>query len=210
MEDHIRVIDVNLKGFIYGSYIAITQFKKQGFGTLVNIGSGESEVPIAYQGSYSASKAGIRSLGNVLNQELRLDHSKNIKVVTIEPWTVDTPIWDHAANYSGGTARSAAMDPPGKVVNAIIWSSLHHRIELPVGWKAKLAVKFHRAMPHFTERLAANLSHRYQYETAPPAPDTTGNLYAPMKSGTTVNGGVRQRMKRERKEGKQHHNDVKK
>jgi short-subunit dehydrogenase len=197
LQDHLRVIDVNLKGYLRGSYIAIGQFRRQGYGTLINIASGESEVPIAYHSSYAATKAGIRSLGNLLNEELRLAHSKKIKVISIEPWTVDTPIWEHAANYSGGTARSAAMDPPRKVVNAIIWSSLHPRKELPVGWKARLSVSFHRLFPHFTERLAANLAHRYQYTTAPPAPATNGNLFEPMNSGSGVEGGVRERMKRE-------------
>lgn len=63
LEDQSRVIDVTLKGVVYGSYIAMQQFRKQGYGVLVNIGSIDSEVPLAYQGSYSASKAGVRSLG---------------------------------------------------------------------------------------------------------------------------------------------------
>ena len=202
LEDHLRVIDVNLKGFISGSYIALNQFKKQGYGTLINVGSGESEVPIAYHSSYAATKAGIRSVGNAISQELRIDRLKKIKVVTIEPWTVDTPIWDHAANYSGGTARSAAMDPPRKVVNAIIWSSLHPKKELAVGWKSKLAWQFHHVFPHFSERLAAEMSYHYQYKMAPPAPKTDGNLFEPMKSGTGIDGGAEERMENEKRQRK--------
>src|SRR5437763_9432692 len=47
IEDHARVVDVNLKGVIYGSHVALEQFRKQGYGVLVNIGSVESEVPLA-------------------------------------------------------------------------------------------------------------------------------------------------------------------
>jgi short-subunit dehydrogenase len=202
LADHSRLIDVNLKGIINGSYTATHLFIKQNFGTLINLGSIDSEVPLAYQGSYSASKAAVRSLGQALNQELRLAHHDNIKVVTNEPWAVDSPWWGHAANYSGGTPRMAAMDGPEKVVNAIIWSSLHRRKEVQVGWKAKFSYVFHHMMPHFSERFTANVAHKYQVKNAPPAPNTDGNLFKPMPTGTGIDDGVRDRMKREDKERK--------
>jgi len=197
VEDHSRLIDVNLKGVIYGSHAAMRQFKAQGAGTLVNIGSIDSEVPLAYQGSYSASKAGVLSLGRVLNEEIRLSRNKKIKVATVMPWAADTPWWPHAANYSGGTPRMAAMDDPRKVVNAIVWVSLHPREELSVGWKAKASYASHQIFPDLTERLSADVAHKWQIETAPPAPPTTGTLHEPMESGRAVEGGVRKRMKEE-------------
>jgi short-subunit dehydrogenase len=202
LEDHARLIDVNLKGFIYGSYTAIKQFRTQGYGTLINLGSVDSEIPMAYHSSYSAAKAGIRSLGQSLNQELRLNGDNNIKVVTIEPWATDTPFFRHAANYSGGTPRMASMDNPNKVVNAIIWSSLHPKKELPVGWKARNAYVFHHLFPHFTERTSANINHKYQIQNAPPAPATDGALYQPMPTGKNVDDGVRRRMKQEDRQRK--------
>jgi short-subunit dehydrogenase len=202
LADHARLIDVNLKGIINGSYTATRLFTKQRTGTLINLGSIDSEVPLAYQGSYAASKAAVRSLGESLNQELRLAHYNDIKVVTIEPWAVDSPWWRHAANYSGGTPRMAAMDGPEKVVNAIIWSSLHRRKEVQVGWKAKFSYYFHHMMPHFSERFTANVAHKYQIENAPPAPNTDGSLFKPMPTGTGVDDGVRSRMKKEDEERK--------
>src|ERR1700712_237598 len=53
LEDHARLVDVNLKSVIYGSHVAVRQFLKQGKGTLINIGSVDSEVPLAYQSSYA-------------------------------------------------------------------------------------------------------------------------------------------------------------
>jgi short-subunit dehydrogenase len=209
LEDHARLIDVNLKGFIYGSYSAVKIFRAQGYGTLINLGSIDSETPLAYQSSYAASKAAVRSLGQTINQELRLNKDKKIKVVTIEPWAVDSPWWRHAANYSGGTPRMAAMDPPEKVVNAIIWSTRHPKQELPVGWKARASYRSHHLLPHLTERLSANVAHRYQIKNAPPAPPTQGSLYKPMPSGTGVDDGVRERMKKEKKERKQKKKDKK-
>jgi short-subunit dehydrogenase len=206
IEDHSRLIDVNLKGVIYGSHAAMRHFRARGAGTLVNIGSIDSEVPLAYQGSYSASKAAVLSLGRVLNEEIRLSGIKTIKVATVMPWAADTPWWPHAANYSGGTPRMAAMDGPEKVVNAIVWISLHPREELAVGWKAKASYASHQIFPDLTERMSANIAHKYQIETAPPAPPTSGTLHEPMESGREVEGGVRERMKKEdaaRKQKKQ-------
>ncbi|MGH6648255.1 SDR family NAD(P)-dependent oxidoreductase [Aquabacterium sp.] len=201
VQDHDRVIDVNVKGVLHGSHVALRQFKAQGGGALVNIGSVESEVPLAYHASYSASKAAVLALGHALNQELRLAGlSDSITVSTVMPWAADTPFFTHAANHSGGTLRMAAMDDAQKVVDGIVWVCLHPRAAYPVGWKARAAVWSHHAMPRTTERISANVSHRMQIETAPPAPPTSGSLYRPMDEGTGVDGGVRERMARENRE----------
>lgn len=203
VEDQARIVDINLKGFVYGSHVAIRQFRSQGYGTLINVGSIESENPLAYHATYAATKGGVVNLGQALNQELRLSGNRNIRVVTVEPWATDTPFWGHAANYSGGTARMAAMDPPHKVVNATIRASLRRRNELPVGWKARGAYISHRLFPRFTERLSANIIHKAQIKNAPPAPPTTGAVYKPMVSGRGVDDNVKQRMKAENKLRKQ-------
>ena len=203
LAEYSKLVDVNLKGVVYGSYAAMALFKAQGHGKLINVGSVESAVPLAYHATYGSTKAAVRALGNVLHQEIRLSgNKKNIKVVTIMPWAVDTPFWGHAANYSGGTARMAAMDGPEKVVNAIIFSSLHRKRELPVGWKARGAYISSRLFPHFTERLSANIAHRYQIETAPPAPETSGAVFSPMPTGEGVDDGVRKRIREEKKQRK--------
>jgi short-subunit dehydrogenase len=202
IEEHARLIDINLKGIIYGCHIAVKLFKAQGYGTIINTGSIDSEVPLAYQGSYSASKAGVRSLGQVLHQELRLSGIREVRVITIMPWAADTPWWRHAANHSGGTPRMGGMDDPQKVVNAIVYACLHKRKELPVGWKARASYISHHIFPHFTERISANMAHHYQIETAPHAPPTSGSLFKPMESGRDVDDGVRKRMKEENRQRK--------
>jgi short-subunit dehydrogenase len=194
LKDQARVIDVNLKGVLYGSYAALRQFRKQGYGTLVNIASVEGKVPLAYQAAYSASKHGVVGLDGALNEELRLDKQHSIHVVTVEPWAADTPLWEHAANYSGHRPQMAVMDGPWEVVDAIVWACVHPVGEMPVGWKAQAAVISHQIMPDMTEAVAACVERKSQIESAPPAPSTSGNLFEPMASGTTVEGGARRRM----------------
>jgi short-subunit dehydrogenase len=195
LRDYDRVIDVNLKGVVYGSHTAMRLFRQQGYGTIVNISSVEGEVPLPYQAIYSASKHAVNGLGAALNQELRLNNLQGIRVVTVMPWAADTPFFEHTANYSGGTPRMILPDDPRKVVDTIVWASIHPTKEVAVGWKAQAAVTAHRLLPDLTEHIAGDIYHRVQIETAPPAPPTSGTLHQPMQSGTTVEGGVRERMR---------------
>jgi short-subunit dehydrogenase len=198
-EDHARVVDVNLNGVIYGSHVALQQFRKQRAGVLVNLGSVESEIPLAYHASYSATKAAILALDRALNEELRLAGLRGpIEVATVMPWATDTPFFDHAANYTGRTARMPMMDPADKVVDYIVYASLHPSEEVPTGWKARGALWAHHLAPDLSERIAANVAHEAQMKKAPPTqPPTSGSLYQPMQAGTAMDGGVRARMERE-------------
>lgn len=197
VQHHARVIDVNLKGVIYGSHAALTRFREQGHGTLVNVGSVESEVPLAYQSTYAVSKHAVLALGRALNEELRLAGQKRTVVATVMPFGTDTPLYDHIANYSGHTPRSLLLDDPQKVVNVILRALLHPREEMPVGWKGRLGYHAHRLFDDLTEYLTATLYHHQQMELAPPAPATTGNLYAPSPGPGAVNGSTRVRILRE-------------
>ena len=198
LRDHGRVVDVNLKGTISGSYLALEQFRRQGFGTLVNISSVEGKTGIAYHASYSATKFAIVGLDRALNQELRLQGlSDRIHVVSVLPWGLDTPFWDHTANYSGGTPRLYTMDGPDEAVSAVVYVSIHPQKELAIGWKAKGAVLGSQIWPGLADHVAADFVQHSQFDTAPPAPTTEGSLFAPMSIGTAVEGGTRARMERE-------------
>lgn len=197
IEDHARVIDVNVTGLMNGAHVALRHFLDRGAGTLVNIGSVESDVPLAYQSSYAASKAAVLSLSRSLNEELRLaGRSDTIKVGTVMPWAVDTPWWDHAANYTGRTTRMAAMDDAATVVEAIVAACLDPRERQPVGWKARGANFSHRLAPDLTKRVSAGIMDA-ESAKGDPAPATTGSIYEPTNAGTTVDGVARERMKRE-------------
>lgn len=197
IEDHGRLTDINLNGVIYGSHVALRQFRAQGDGTLVNVGSIESQVPLAYHASYSASKAAVLQLGRALNEELRLAGLDRIRVSTVMPWGADTPFDVHAANYTGRTVQLVLADGPGKVVDAIVDMALDPQQELAVGWKAKSAYAGHRLMPDLGGRVAANIFDRAQFEQPPPAPTTPGALYTPVAAGDTVEGTIRERRRRE-------------
>ena len=198
LEDHARTVDVNLKGVIYGSHHALRQFRQQGGGTLINMGSVVSRVPMPYYATYVSTKHGVVGLTNAINQELRANGERNIRAVTVMPYAADTPWFDHAANYSGRSPRQVLMDPPEKIVAAVVRAAAHPRKEVAVGWKAKGALVSHRLAPGVTEALAAAVVHDVQINDAAPGPPPhAGTLHRPMEGGRGVDGGVRARMAEE-------------
>jgi len=197
LADHARIVDVNLKGVIYGSHVALRQFRRQGSGNLVNLGSVESVIPLAYHASYASTKAAILGLGRALNEELRLSKLDKVHVTTILPWATDTEFFNQAANYSGHKPRMPMMDDPMKVVDIIVRATVYPREEVLTGWKARGAYWSHRIAPDVTEHLAADIAHKAQYETSPPAPATSGAVHRPMPGTTGISGGVRERMRQE-------------
>lgn len=196
IEDHARVVDVNLKGLIYGAHEALRQFRIQGFGTLINMGSIDSEVPLAYQASYAASKAAVLSLSRSLNVELKLSGNDDIHVGTVMPWAVDTPWWTHAANYSGHAPRMAAMDDPQIVIDAIVAACTNPKEEQPVGWKAHASNISHHIFPDLTEHLSGKIADD-EVHKAMPIPGSAGAIYEPLEGTAKIDGGIRERMKRE-------------
>lgn len=188
LEDHLRLLDINLKGQVIGSYLAMKHFRAQGHGTLINVGSVDSEIPHAYQGAYSPSKAGVLMLGRVLNEELRLTQGRDIHVCTVMPWALDTPLWEHAGNYTGHEARMPTMDGPEKVVNAIIRACLEPIKEIRVGYKAKLAYWGHRVAPSINERLTGIFTEKGEIEMHPPASATSGSVHEPVNAGQGIQG----------------------
>jgi len=196
LNDHARLIDVNLKGLIYGAHTAVRHFIENGKGVLVNIGSIDSEVPLALQNTYAATKAAVLSLSKSLNEELKLTGKDTIKVATIMPWAVDTPWWIHAANYTGHKPRMAAMDDPKIVIDKIVEACINPEEKMPVGPKAIGSNIFHQLFPNLAEHVSGKIAKR-ESEKADPAPHTTGSIYEPMAEGTTVEGNIRARRKKE-------------
>ncbi len=194
---HARVVDVNLTGMMYGCHVAINQFIEQGGGTLVNTGSVDSEIPIALQNSYAATKAGVLSLGQSLNTELRLaELHEKIRVATVMPWAADTPWFEHAANYTGHAPRMILMDDPDVVVDTIVKACTDPKEEMPAGLKAHGAVISHKLTPDLTERLSGEIF-KHEMEKGTPVPITQGTVFEPDPKGRTVEGDVRERMARE-------------
>jgi NAD(P)-dependent dehydrogenase (short-subunit alcohol dehydrogenase family) len=121
LADHVRVIETDLLGTLYGSYFAMRQFRTQGAGILINVASIIGKVPSPYFASYAAAKHGVVGLSAVLRQELSEDKLDHIHVCTVEPTSFDTPFFEHAAQYTGHQASPIPPTyDPSEVADTIV------------------------------------------------------------------------------------------
>jgi NAD(P)-dependent dehydrogenase (short-subunit alcohol dehydrogenase family) len=98
-----RVIETNLMGQVHGARAALGRFRAQGSGVLINMSSVWGRVSSPQVSPYVISKNAVRALSECLRGELAGE--EDIHVTTMAPQAVDTPIFDHAANYSGHRIR---------------------------------------------------------------------------------------------------------
>jgi NAD(P)-dependent dehydrogenase (short-subunit alcohol dehydrogenase family) len=98
-----QVIETNLMGQIHGARAALRRFRQQGSGVLIEMSSVWGRVSSPQVSPYIASKSAVRAFAECLRGELADD--PEIHITTMAPQAVDTPIFEHAGNYSGQAVR---------------------------------------------------------------------------------------------------------
>ncbi|MDN3549195.1 SDR family oxidoreductase [Mucilaginibacter aquaedulcis] len=84
-----RMIDINIKGVLYGIAAALPIFQKQGSGHFINIGSVAGIKVFSPGGTvYSGTKYAVRAISDGLRQEV----GGSIRTTTIEPGAVDSEL----------------------------------------------------------------------------------------------------------------------
>jgi NAD(P)-dependent dehydrogenase (short-subunit alcohol dehydrogenase family) len=181
-----RVIETNLLGYAAGARSALRQFRRQGSGVLINVGSIGSRVPMISFSAYTAAKFGLLGLTRVLRQELR---GTDIHVCAVLPASIDTPIFQHAANYSGRAL--SAMSPVSdsdQVARTIVGLAECPRGVRVVGRSAGFLSLLNAVAPAFAERFVTWMIERQQWRSIP-TPPTPGNLFEPIPEWTGTSGG---------------------
>ncbi|HLL51791.1 MAG TPA: SDR family oxidoreductase [Thermomicrobiales bacterium] len=191
LSDYLRVIETDLFGYIYGARAALPLFYRQGHGVLINVGSIMSDVPAPYNSAYVIAKHGVRALGESLRQEAQLAGAKDINVCTVMPATIDTPFFQHSANYTGRAVKAMPpVYPADSVAKTIVDLVAHPQREVVVGNAGRLMAVQQSLAPGMSERMLATMIDK-QHLADDPAPPTSGNLFSPMGDGARVSGGWR-------------------
>ena len=86
VEDWDDMIDVNLKGFLYGIAAALPVFRAQGFGHFVTVISTAGLRIVPEQGVYAGTKNAVRTI----SEGLRLEAGDKLRVTGISPGFVRT------------------------------------------------------------------------------------------------------------------------
>jgi len=96
------MIDINLKGAMYVTKFALQKMEKGSRIFFINSVAGFEE--LENQSAYCASKHGLTGFAGVLGEELR---SRGIKVTSIHPGGIDTPLWSRDIPYPCGDVSKA-------------------------------------------------------------------------------------------------------
>lgn len=176
-EQFRALLDTNVMGYVHGTRAALAQFRRQGYGTLISVGSVAGKTAYAQASAYCASKHAIHALTEAVRQELV---GTNIHACLVAPATVDTPLYDHAANYTG--RKMVAMPPiysPERVARAIVSCAARPRREVLVGAASRLMPLLQMLAPWLFERVQPRMVSRRHLAGAPAA-DTDGNFRRPL------------------------------
>jgi NAD(P)-dependent dehydrogenase (short-subunit alcohol dehydrogenase family) len=96
------MIDINLKGAMYVTKFALQNMEKGSRIFFINSVAGLEE--LENQSAYCASKHGLTGFAGVLGEELR---PRGIKVTSIHPGGIDTPLWSRDIPYPCGDVSKA-------------------------------------------------------------------------------------------------------
>ena len=117
-----EMIDINLKGVLYGMAAAIPVFKQQRSGHIVNIISTSGIKIVPMQGVYAGTKNAIRTIAEAFRQE----SDGNIRITGISPGLVKTDFAGNIKNKEMKTAVQKGMEQiainPIAIANAVIYA----------------------------------------------------------------------------------------
>ncbi|MDN5284249.1 MAG: 3-oxoacyl-(acyl-carrier-protein) reductase [Mucilaginibacter sp.] len=106
--DWEEMIDVNIKGTLYGIAAALPVFKKQGFGHIINIISTSGIKIVPLQGVYAGTKNAVRAIAEALRQE----SAGKYRVTGISPGFVNTELTDYIEDEA---TRSAIKEKAAQI-----------------------------------------------------------------------------------------------
>ncbi|MFN4098111.1 MAG: SDR family oxidoreductase, partial [Sphingomonas sp.] len=104
-----QMIDVNLKGVLYGIAAALPQMKSQKSGHIINVSSVAGHKLFGGSAVYSATKFAVRAVSEGLRQEMA---RYNIRTTIISPGAVKTELLDHISEKD---VQKANQDYVGQV-----------------------------------------------------------------------------------------------
>ncbi|QND44606.1 SDR family oxidoreductase (plasmid) [Rhizobium lusitanum] len=122
VEEWDAMIDVNLRGTLYGIAAALPVFQRQQSGHVINIVSTAGIKIVPAMGVYAATKNAVRTISETLRQEA----GPNLRVTEISPGMIST---DFASSITDPAVKSAIEErisnvaiPPASIARGIAYA----------------------------------------------------------------------------------------
>src|SRR6201996_2987162 len=134
-----RMIDVNLKGVIIGSKLALQRFLPRGRGHLVNVASVAGKGGFPGGATYCATKHGVVGLSEAIRAEIR---QTDIDVSIVMPVVVNTELGSGL-----NSTRGIKVVEPEDVANAIVEALQSGRVDVYVPRQVGVLMKSAQVLP---------------------------------------------------------------
>lgn len=181
-----QIVETNLFGSVYTARAALSRFRVQGYGKLIIIGSVYSKITSPYVSPYVTSKFGLLGFLEVLRQELR--QANDIHICTVLPATIDTPIYQHAANYTGRQVHPLPpVVSPHRVAGAILRTARRPRPVRVVGRIQGALIPVHNLLPALYDQGINPIMNLLALRNSPAIP-RSGTVFAPDSSSNQITG----------------------
>jgi NADP-dependent 3-hydroxy acid dehydrogenase YdfG len=122
VDDWNEMIDINVKGVLYGIAAALPVFRKQGFGHFINTASTAGHKTVSNQAVYSGTKFAVRAISEGLRQEA----GDKLRVTIISPGFVRTNFAEGVTSPQMKTQLEISRDkfaiPPDAIARAIAFA----------------------------------------------------------------------------------------
>ncbi|MGC5286543.1 SDR family NAD(P)-dependent oxidoreductase [Micromonospora sp. DT231] len=167
--------------------VALRHFRAAGAGTVILTGSVLGHITAPYMSAYVASKWGLQGLVRTVQQELR--DSPQVRLCLVNPGSVDTPVYQQAANYLGRIGRPPPpVAGPQRVARAIVDCVDRPRREISVGRLNVLLRAGFTVLPGVYDVLVGPLM-RAMGLSGRPTVAHDGSVFTPNPAGEAVRGG---------------------
>ncbi len=180
--------EVTYLGAVWGTLAALRRMKRQGRGTIVQVGSALAYRSIPLQAPYCAAKAALRGFTDSLRCELF--HARSpVHVTMVQLSAFNTPQFDW-----GRTTLDKRPRPMGRIfqpelaAEAIYWAATHRRREVWVGWPAVQAIVGTHLFPGLLDRYLGWRAVKGQLTDEPLPPGRTDNLWHPVPGDAGAHG----------------------
>jgi NADP-dependent 3-hydroxy acid dehydrogenase YdfG len=115
VEDWEDMIDINLKGVLYGIAAALPIFRKQGFGHFINIPSVAAHRIVPNMAVYAGTKIAVRAISEGLRQEA----GDKLRVTVVSPGFTRTNFAESMTNQEVKAQIVASMEEAAMSPDAI-------------------------------------------------------------------------------------------
>lgn len=156
LEDWRWLLDINLRGVVYGCHAFVPRLRRAGCGAILNVASLAGLVHMPGMSAYNVSKAAVVALSETLYAELRPD---GVGVTVLCPSFFQTHIIEHARSHDprasrlGAALMARARESADDVARLALEAVRRRRLYCLPMRDGRMIWRFKRAVPGLLARI---------------------------------------------------------